>query len=80
MNKPILLPIAILRTGDDWIKHIVDKHTQMPGTPSPDDMRKYPRVLLQMMKDHHDLHVHFYTGHEHKAGLFGNVVVPGRTK
>lgn len=65
---------------EGWIQHFIDGHTQMPGTPSPDDMRKYPAVFSKMLQDHNDLHVHFYTGHEHERVGLVSVIVQGRTK
>lgn len=63
---------------DDWIKHFVDHHTVGNNPPSPDDIRKYPGVLLKMIQDHYNLHVHFYTGHEHDYTK--GLIVPGRLK
>lgn len=85
MSKAIELPIGLIQNIDDWIKHFVDMHSQMPGTPSPDEIRMYPQVFAQMLQDHNDLHVHFYTGHEHKLALSPlkstvSLIVPGRKK
>jgi hypothetical protein len=77
--------IAVIQSQEDWIKHFVDMHTQMPGSPSPDEIRKYPQVFWKMLRDHDDLHVHFYAGHEHQksVNVFQrpvDLVVPGRLK
>lgn len=70
----------MIGTVEGWIRHFVDMHTQMPGSPSPDDLRKYPHVFAQMLKDHDELHLRFYTGHEHEKVAGMSVIVPGRTK
>lgn len=86
MTRPAPLPVqGWLITTEDWIKHLMDSHTLRRGMPSPDDMRNYPHVLQQLMAEHQDLHVHFYTGHEHEfritpLGGSALAIIPGRTK
>lgn len=64
-------------TREQWIKHFIDHHNLMPGQPGPDDMRRMSAIqFLQILESHKDMHVHFYTGHEHEKGM----TVPGRTK
>lgn len=49
----------------DWALHFVADHTVMPGTPSVEEMLRYPQAFIQMFADHKTLHQRFETGHEH---------------
>lgn len=80
MSSPVPDILGMITTTEGWIRHVVDNHKQMPGTPSPDEMRNHPAVLAKMIGEHADLHVHFYTGHEHERVGHLDVVVSGRTK
>ena len=78
MSKGIIIvPRLDPITREGWIRHFIDNHTLAPGQPSPDEMRRMSVVqFLQILESHRDMHVHFYTGHEHEKGM----TVPGRTK
>lgn len=63
----------------EWALHMVSTHTVLPGTPSVEEMMKYPLAFAQMKSDHDLLHARFETGHEHDR-LTGAVIVPPKKK
>lgn len=74
MAKRLVFNLPAPITREDWIKHFIDHHAQVPDAPSPDDLRKYPAAFFKVLEDHNRLHRAYYVGHEHQ----GNLIVPGR--
>lgn len=63
----------------EWALHFVSQHAVLPGTPSLEEMLKYPRAFIQMFADHKTLHARFETGHEHHP-VTGAVIAPPKKK
>lgn len=63
----------------DWALHFVSEHKTLAGTPSVEEMMKYPKALIQMMADHRTLHARFHTGHEHDP-VTGAMIAPRKPK
>lgn len=63
----------------EYALHMVSAHTVLPGTPSLEEMLKYPKAFVKMYNDHQTLHARFETGHEHDP-ITGAVIKPKEKK
>lgn len=63
----------------NWALHLVSAHTVLPGTPSVEEMLRYPQAFAKMLNDHTLLHARFETGHEHDPRT-GAVIAPPAKK
>lgn len=78
-SRRSLVP-TILQSGSavnkyNWALHFVSAHKVIPGTPSLEEMLKYPQAFIQMFADHKQLHARFHTGHEHDP-VTGAMIAP----
>lgn len=63
----------------NWALHMVSAHTVLPGTPSLEEMLRYPEAFVKMKNDHDQLHARYNTGHEHDA-VTGMAIQPPEKK